>query len=224
MPQSSPAIAQTPQVPRTAAQLGALRQRREELREQLESVTEWRGRLVQERHNAQATGNTVVVQDLDGRIKEFGDRSKRIEQSLIATDDAIAQALANGVSSEGVTVVTVPRMPRIPEMPAIPGVPTVAQAPRGGDFTSRDIAVVALGQTLGFLLLAALIWRIAFRRGARSVQPVAGGRDVNQLQQSVDAIAVEIERISENQRYVTKMLNEGGQKVPERNDPPRREG
>ena len=47
---------------------------------------------------------------------------------------------------------------------------------------------------------------------------------MNQLQQSVDAIAVEIERISENQRYVTKMLNESGQKVPERNDPPRREG
>ena len=44
---------------------------------------------------------------------------------------------------------------------------------------------------------------------------------MNQLQQSVDAIAVEIERISENQRFVTKMLNENGQRVPERNDAPR---
>ena len=222
MPQSSPAIARAPQVPKTASELAALRQRREELREQLESVTEWRGRLVQERHNASATNNTVVVQELDGRIREFGDRSKRIEQSLLATDDAIAQALSNGVADEGVTVVTVPRMPRMPDMPAIPTVPGVAHFPGGGDFTGRDIAVIALGQTLGFVILAVLLWRMAFRRGARSVQNVPGGRDVNQLQQSVDAIAVEIERISENQRFVTKMLNENGQRVPERNDAPRR--
>jgi hypothetical protein len=32
--------------------------------------------------------------------------------------------------------------------------------------------------------------------------------DVSQLQRSVDAIAVEVERISENQRFVTKLLNQ----------------
>jgi len=32
---------------------------------------------------------------------------------------------------------------------------------------------------------------------------------MDQLQNAVDAIAVEVERISEGQRYVTKMLNDG---------------
>jgi hypothetical protein len=188
--------------------------RRAEVREQLESITSWRGRLVQERHNAQATGNTVVVAELDGRIKELGDRSKRLEQSLLSTEDAITQGIANGVADEGMTV-AVPPIPPIPEMPSFPG---VAVHDLGG-YTGRDIAVVALGQTLGFVLIGLFLWRMAFRRGARSVQVPGGGRDVNALQQSVDAIAVEIERISENQRFVTKLLNENGQKVPEKSGP-----
>lgn len=210
MPQS----AQTVQVPKTAQELHALRMRRAEVREQLESITSWRGRLVQERLNAQATGNTAVVAELDGRIKEFGDRSKRLEQSLLSTEDAIAQGVANGVADEGVTVtVPTPPVPPIPEM--FPGV----GIHEPGGFTGRDIAVVALGQTLGFVLIGLFLWRMAFRRGMRSVQSGSGGRDVNQLQQSVDAIAVEIERISENQRFVTKLMNEHGQKVPEKSGP-----
>jgi hypothetical protein len=211
MPQS----AQTVQVPKTAQDLHGLRMRRAELREQLESVTSWRGRLVQERHNAQATGNNVVVAELDGRIRELGDRSKRLEQMLLSTEDAITQGVANGIADEGVTV-TVPPIPPTPDMPAFPGVVGIHEM---GGFTGRDIAVVALGQTLGFVLIAMFLWRMAFRRGVRSVQAPGGGRDVNQLQQSVDAIAVEIERISENQRFVTKLMNEHGQKVPEQSGP-----
>ena len=205
---------QTAQVPKTAQDLHALRMRRAEVREQLESITSWRGRLVQERHNAQATGNATVVAELDGRIKELGDRSKRLEQSLLSTEDAITQGIANGVADEGMTV-TVPPIPPIPEIPSFPG---VAVHDIGG-YTGRDIAVVALGQTLGFVLIGLFLWRMAFRRGARSAQVPSGGRDVNALQQSVDAIAVEIERISENQRFVTKLLNENGQKVPEQSRP-----
>ncbi len=213
MPQS----AQTAQVPKSSADLHALRMRRTELREQLESVTSWRGRLVQERHNAQATGNTVVVAELDGRIKELGERSKRIEQSLLSADDAISQAVSNGVEGEVATITVpgvpgIPRMPIMPDMPAFPGVVGIHEQ---GGFTGRDVAVIAMGQTIGFMLIGFVLWRLAFRRGARSVQPVGDGRDVNQLQQSVDAIAVEIERISENQRFVTKLINESGQKVPE---------
>jgi hypothetical protein len=211
MPQS----AQTVQVPKTAQDLHALRMRRAEVREQLESITGWRGRLVQERHNAQATGNSAVVAELDGRIKELGDRSKRLEQTLLSTEDAISQAVTNGVADEGVTV-AVPPIPPIPEMPSFPGVVGVHEI---GGYSGRDIAVVALGQTLGFVLIGLFVWRMAFRRGVRSVQAPSGGRDVNTLQQSVDAIAVEIERISENQRFVTKLLNEHGQKVPEQPGP-----
>jgi hypothetical protein len=34
---------------------------------------------------------------------------------------------------------------------------------------------------------------------------------MDQLQNAVDAIALEVERISEGQRFVTKVLNAGGQ-------------
>jgi hypothetical protein len=50
--------------------------------------------------------------------------------------------------------------------------------------------------------------REGFARGAPE-----DARRMDQLQNSVDAIAVEIERISENQRYVTKALSEGTQPI-----------
>lgn len=209
MPQSAPAIAQAPSVPRTAAELNALRARRAELREQLESTTDWRGRLVQERHNADATNNVAVVRELDGRIKELGERSTRMERALVQTDDAIAQALANGVTGGSGSAVTV----TVPPMPAIPTIPPIRQINLGGGFSGRDVSVFLFGEALAFVLLGVVMWRMAFRRGARSVQ-VSPGRDATQLQQSLDAIAVEVERISENQRFVTKMLNEKGDKSP----------
>src|SRR5688500_5070264 len=120
MPQSTPPIAQSaPRVPRNAGELEAIRARRSELRAQLASATDWRGRLVQERHNAQATGNMTVVQELDGRIREFGDRSARLERALLQTDDAIGQAVANGVES-GPHVVDLPAAPG-PLLPGAPG-------------------------------------------------------------------------------------------------------
>ena len=214
MPQSSPAAAQTARVPQNSAQLQALRARREELDEQLQSITQWRGRLVQERHNAQAAGNRVVVEELDGRISELGARSKRIEQAMLSADDAIAQALANGVTEQGMFVAPAPPAPPAPGIPEIAVTPRMGHLHDQGLFTSRDIAIVALGQSLGFVILGFVLWRMAFRRGARSVQTGAPGH-VNQLQQSVDAIAVEVERISENQRFVTRLLNEQGQRAAE---------
>ena len=177
------------------------------LREQLESATEWRGRLVQERHNAAATNNLEVVKELDGRISEFGDRAVRLERQLLATEDAISQAVINGVGRErGVNVEIAP----IPPIPPIPRF--ITTEPPGGSIARERVGMMMLGETLLFALLAVVLWRTAFRRGARSVQVGAGGGPQNtaQLQQSIDAIAVEVERISENQRFVTKLLNEQG--------------
>lgn len=56
-------------------------------------------------------------------------------------------------------------------------------------------------------LLAVLLAVGALRLSARQEGPT-DTRRLDQLQQSVDTIAVEIERISEGQRFVTKMLGE----------------
>ena len=51
---------------------------------------------------------------------------------------------------------------------------------------------------------AVFVARVASDPAARIVGPVSD----SQLQQSVDAIAVELERVSEGQRFVTKLLAE----------------
>ena len=56
-------------------------------------------------------------------------------------------------------------------------------------------------------LLAALFALGAQRLRARQQPPTDQSR-FDHLQQSVDVIALEVERISEGQRYVTKILNE----------------
>ena len=53
---------------------------------------------------------------------------------------------------------------------------------------------------------------VAFALGAQRLmarqRPATEPNRLEQLQQSVDVIALEVERISEGQRYVTKILNE----------------
>lgn len=68
--------------------------------------------------------------------------------------------------------------------------------------------MLLLGEALLFALLGVVLWRMAFRRGAKSADLASETLMATQLQQSVDVIAVEVERISENQRFVTKLLSE----------------
>lgn len=63
---------------------------------------------------------------------------------------------------------------------------------------------------VGLSLVGAFaIWRLALRAIPRR-QPAleAGGERLEQLQQSVDAIAIEVERIGEAQRFHTKLQQE----------------
>jgi hypothetical protein len=75
-----------------------------------------------------------------------------------------------------------------------------------------QVAVVIVGMvaslcTIGVLTVRALI--SSARKQPRSLP--ADDRRIEQLQQSVDAIAVEVERIAEAQRFTTKLLAERDQ-------------
>ena len=68
-----------------------------------------------------------------------------------------------------------------------------------------------------FLVIVLLPLSIAFarriwRRGAAAVSaiPKEFSDRFGRLEEAVDAIAVEVERVGEGQRYVTRMLTEGG--------------
>jgi hypothetical protein len=74
------------------------------------------------------------------------------------------------------------------------------------------IAIVAIvGGTLSQVL------RIWLNRPKRTVLPQADLTEIRdgigQLQQAVDAIAVEVERLSEGQRFTTKLLSEQAREV-----------
>ncbi|MHB1862856.1 MAG: hypothetical protein ACYCVL_07770 [Gemmatimonadaceae bacterium] len=73
--------------------------------------------------------------------------------------------------------------------------------------------VVGLALVCGTICACGIIPLLAWRRGKPARNP-AFERDVadrlNRLEQSIDAIAVEIERVSESQRFVTKIMSDRG--------------
>ena len=198
---------QTVQNPKDASQLAALRARRDELENQLDALTDRRQRLVNERANAASfSGNEGIVGELDAQIKELSARLRRIDADKLAMDDAISAALRQGVSEEGgVRVISVspPPPPGVSEQ--LIGVP---ESPESGPLQGRYERMM-LFEALVFVLLAPVLWRWGVRRGRR--EAVSSGQNDQQLRQAVDAIAIEVERISENQRYVTKLLAEQNQ-------------
>jgi hypothetical protein len=175
------------QAPRTRADLDALGAKRGELKSQLDALTERRRELVEQ----SLLARDAARGELNARIKTLDDRSARIEREILQADDAIAAGLARGVMTEPPRqqVATVP--PREPDI---------------GISMERAF----LFEVLPFVLVGFAFWQFGFKRAlaklSRPGQDQSGRLD--QLQQAVDVIAVEVERISEGQRYVTKVLNE----------------
>ncbi len=82
--------------------------------------------------------------------------------------------------------------------------------------------VVALsGQICGTILIISLIAAWVTRRRRPTIPPNDSlqrieGR-LSEMQHSLDAVAIEVERISEGQRFATKLLSERGAAVPDVN-------
>lgn len=79
----------------------------------------------------------------------------------------------------------------------------------------RYSMVVALtGQLCGTLLLISVIVAWTIRRRAPAITSNDGVQRIEsrltEMQQSLDAVAIEVERISEAQRFATKLLSERG--------------
>lgn len=193
--------------PRTAAELEALRAKRNVLGAQLEEVTDRRGRLGQERMNARARGDMAMVQEYDATIAELGTRMNRLEREQNAADDAIAAAVARGVGQTNqpeTRVIT------------LPGGQTIGIGSAGSLLPQRDLTALHTHykrlmafEAAGFILLGAIVARFAWQRALRRAPRSASGGELAGLRTSVEAIAIEVERISENQRYVTRLLTEG---------------
>ena len=178
-----------PPVPESREELDALHAKRMELGNQLEGMTDRREELADQLSEAPHSARPGLME----RIALLDDRSARVEREILLLDDAIASGLARGLamSEHEAAAVTV-------------------QVDDG--FSGRDVAVFMIGEALALVLLGMFLFRRMLRRAR---EQFAGAPNeparMDQLQNAVDAIALEVERISEGQRYVTKVLNTGGQ-------------
>jgi hypothetical protein len=58
--------------------------------------------------------------------------------------------------------------------------------------------------------MSRLVWKRASRTAMAPAAPAESGERLERIEQAVDAIAIEVERVSEGQRFVTRLLSERG--------------
>jgi len=186
--------------------LQALHARREMLSEQYQSAMRERGQIGQERLNAQARGDAGMVREYESVVARIGGRMQELERSIQRLDQQIDEAMKAPLPVEVA----------VPGAPGEPAAITIAPPPYfPDDLMAQRIQfqrmMVAEGAV--FLMLSALLWRFGVLRGRRQAARAEAPRDDTKLQQAVDAIAIEVERLSEGQRFVTNILST---KRPER--------
>jgi len=171
-------------VPVTEADMSALLARRASLSDQLTSVSGRRSELSRQIRSA---GNPVSEEGLQSRIKLLDQRILQLETDLAVTGQQLAAAPSELVAGMEVAG---------------------GQANNGGDF---EEGMAAGGFSVLLAMSALLLFlRRRWRRGPRTALKGApeSPQRLERLEQGMDAIAIEIERISEGQRFVTKLLSE----------------
>lgn len=170
--------------PMTARDLLALRNRRENLSDQLVSVQSRR----QEVAEALRTADPDARPGLQDRLAVLDARIVQLESDIATTGRELTSAPAG--------------------LAAIGGDGRVININPGSD-DGAFFGGTAFGMAL---IVVPLMIRRFFRRGRRRDQPaVAAGQadQLSRLEQSIDAIAVEVERISEGQRFTARLMADG---------------
>lgn len=161
---------------------------RSELRSQLDGL-EGKRREFQEQLRDGSSRTSADKAGMETRIADIDKRIGDVEKQIAAADQVVARAA--GVPG---AVVEPPRDDRSGPLPEAPFIV-------GGLF----IVVALLPISLAF---ARRIWR----RGNSAVVSLPHDLSdrLSRLDQAVDSIAVEVERIGEGQRFVTRVLSENG--------------
>ncbi len=163
----------------------ALQSQREVLTEQLASAQRLRSQLLSQLGEQRQTA--VTRASLEKRILNVDERITALDKQVVATDAAVAQAAA----IPGATY-----RPPPPPQPAIDGEAIAV-------VTVTFLFVVALPLTIAF---ARRIWRRSAK--AEVTLPPQMVERMESLERGVEAIAIELERIGEGQRFVTQALSE----------------
>lgn len=172
-------------VPQTAEAVRAMRAQRTELSNQLNSAQGRRDDIVEQLREA----SPAERPGLEARLKVLDDRIVEVEQEIARTGELIAQAPGEYLSRGS----------------------TIQQVGSGNmQMTSGDITGIAVVFTIFVLApIAITIARLIWKR-ATSAPPKLDAETqerLRRLESAVDTVAIEVERISEGQRFMTKLLS-----------------
>jgi hypothetical protein len=171
------------QVPRTASELSALRAQRSELSSQLNSAAGRRAELVKDLEGATGANRA----GLEGRLQLLDQRILQIEGDIASTGLILASARGQ--------------------------IQGPASPPTGPNDMQIDVtAITAILSVFVLAPLALTYARNMWRKGSMPKVDDQLAREnsdrLARLESAVDSIAIEVERISEGQRFVTKLLAE----------------
>lgn len=174
--------------PTAAQMLEAARAQRSELRNQLENAEERRSDLAQELSET-SSGDGATRAGLEARIRETDARILELDKQLAVADQQVAQAAA------------------------VPGATYEPPRPIIQDSGPPEEFWVLGGVFIIFVMMpiAVAYARRLWKRGAVSVStemPAEMTDRLNRMEQAIDAVAVELERVGEGQRYVTRVFTE----------------
>jgi hypothetical protein len=174
---------QTLGVPKSREEVQNLVRQREAISDQLTNVSDRRSELSSE---LQGTADDVARTGLEQRISLLDKRILQLETDLATTGQQLALAPASLVSSS--------------EWPSRP--------PDNEDF-AKGIATGGI-PVLAIMAVVLLASRRRRRPGNPRTQaqlPTEALQRLERLEHGMEAIAIEIERVSEGQRFVTKLLS-----------------
>lgn len=172
-------------IPTSVQEMAALRARRRELSNQLESAASRRNRLAERLKTADAAERPGLME----RIGVLDQRMVQLESDI-------------GLTGRQLT--------------AAPGALLASSADPNRVFGVLDGGMIA-GMSIVFtifvlaplaLAAARLMWKRANRPRPAPQSPDTANR-LERIEQAIDAIAIEVERVSEGQRFVTRLLSEG---------------
>lgn len=168
--------------PLTAADVEALKAKRSELSRQLTSVQGRRDDVSKELLRTSGPG----AKGLEQRLAVMDERIVQLERDIAANGRELARAPGELVSEE-------------------------AAAQRYGPFSSGQLTAISIVSIV--MVWGPLAWAAARIMIKRSNQPkpspqlLEGTARLERIEQAVDAMSIEIERISEGQRFVTQLMS-----------------
>lgn len=182
-------VAQTIVIPQSTGEIAGLRSRRSELVDQLDRAANRRQEVLQEMRsasNAERAGLEQRLTALDGRIMQIESDIAATERALTNTSPAVLGAAAQAEQAR--------EDARDANQPPI------------DEDVIGVLAVIAMIMMLPIVIAhTRRIWKRP--QPARALSPATEGR-LERIEQAVESIAVEVERVSEGQRFVTRLMSE----------------